>query len=95
MLVHVERNAFVHFHNAKASSHIVFGGIKQYSVFDVGKPNRYLTVFGLSIELPVYSYFGEICSNKHNGCSRTNGLWSPSFVAASCPSEKTFKKKII
>ena len=27
--------------------------------------------------------------------ARTNGLWSPSFVAASCPSEKTFKKKII
>ena len=80
-----------------ARSHIIFGGIWQYSVFDVGNPNNsqipgYL---GCQQQLPVYLYFGGICSNKHNGCSRTNGLWSPSFVAASCPSEKTFKKKII
>ena len=45
---------------------------------------RYL---GCQQWLPVYLYFDGICSNKPNGCSRTNGLWSPSFVAASCPSE--------
>ena len=71
----------------KACSHIVFNGIWQYSVFDVRNPN--------TIKKPVYLYFGKICSNKHNGCSWTNGLWSPFIYIMGLLKRKRNTRKVV
>ena len=66
--------------------------------FDVGNPNTIkYPVFGLpTIVASIFVFWGGLVPiNTMDALEQNNGLWSPSFVAASCLSEKTFKKKII